>query len=132
MPQGNDFLAVGSAMLQARSRGSRGGCLCSSGGRGVRRARRGAVESPIMSTAIELSTALEPHLGPADPTIHTALPTLHLDGGADVLEFRRSSWPGGTVYVSAGASLHGASEIMMCSRVSSPLFPPLVSRLAAA
>jgi hypothetical protein len=85
-----------------------------------------------MSIARELSIVLAPHLGRAEETIHTAIPPIHLGGGADVLEFRNSKWPGGVVYVSAGASAHGRSEIAICTREPQREFPRLLSRLAAA
>jgi hypothetical protein len=85
-----------------------------------------------VTIATDLATALATDLGPAEDRIHTALPPIGVGGGADVLEFRGSSEPGGVVWVSAGASAHQRPEIVVCTRAPADWAPGLVSKLAAA
>jgi hypothetical protein len=83
-----------------------------------------------MTAATDLIAALEPQLGRADANIHTALPPLHLGGGADVVVFPTS--PFGVVYVSAGLGASKQAELMLCVREKADWCAPFLSQLAAA
>ncbi len=99
-----------------------------------RRAGVGAAapaEAP-KTLALELAELLAPQLGPVEPTIHTALPPMHLGGGADVLEFRRVEKRAGVHYVTAGLSTVRPMELLLITRTPEPWAAPFLSRLAPA
>ncbi len=80
-----------------------------------------------MTIATDLISALRETLGPAEPLIHTAIPTARLGGAADVIEFRHAPG-GGVLYVTAGA----APELAIRTREPVAWAPSFISRLATA
>jgi hypothetical protein len=83
-----------------------------------------------MTAATELAAALTPILGAPDERIHTAIPPIHLVGGADVLVFPSTKW--GVLYVSAGLGTTRGRELVLCVPRREDWCAPFVSRLAAA
>ncbi len=83
-----------------------------------------------MSFATALAGELTETLGPAEPTIHTAMPPFHLGGLADVVEFRHSPL-GGALYVTAGLAGTSQLELALATRAPTLWGPRLIAEVAA-